>query len=131
MLAVLRPTTAKAASETPIEPRDDGSLFIGKSAADVDTYTLTQNGPLGDLHVLRLEAMVDAKLPGNGPGLAGKRRHNRLGQRELKRLYLIRLSWRGAEDECHTHAACKHPGPPPCEQRLATNRAEGALYGIE
>src|SRR5262249_25521224 len=64
-----RPGTAKSQSGSAVTVDEDGSVHVAAGAKN-DTYTV--QGPLegSTLRALRLEALPDAKLPGNGPGHA-------------------------------------------------------------
>jgi hypothetical protein len=48
----------------------DGSIFVFGAAAPTDTYTFVAPTALKNVTGLRIEALPDARLPGNGPGRA-------------------------------------------------------------
>ena len=53
---------------TVLSPEPDGSVFASGAAPPQDTYTLVGNTPLKGVTAVRLEALPDPRLPGNGPG---------------------------------------------------------------
>jgi hypothetical protein len=66
----LKPENAKSQAESAVTVADDGSIHVAAGAKN-DTYTIDLSGSTSSLRALRLEAIPDAKLPGNGPGHAG------------------------------------------------------------
>jgi Protein of unknown function (DUF1553)/Protein of unknown function (DUF1549)/Planctomycete cytochrome C/F5/8 type C domain len=67
----LTPTALKSQAGQTLTPRPDGTVLV-PSTADKDTYTIEVPVPAArKLTGLRLEALPEASLPGNGPGHAG------------------------------------------------------------
>lgn len=64
-------TEAKAASGAAIAKQDDGSWLVTGAVAPVDSYTLTANITLEGITGIRIEALTDPSLGGNGPGRSG------------------------------------------------------------
>jgi hypothetical protein len=62
------PMAASTASGATIESLPDGSARIGGANPEKDTYTVTLDAPPGDVTAVRLEALADPSLGGNGPG---------------------------------------------------------------
>lgn len=65
---VLQPQSATAASGAQVTKQDDGTWLVTGELKDVDTYTLTVDLPGHSLSGLKIEALPDERLPGNGPG---------------------------------------------------------------
>ena len=63
-----RPVSAKAASGENAKLPDDGSALFAGNAPATDSYTITFDTGLAGIDSLRLEALTDAVLPGQGPG---------------------------------------------------------------
>ncbi len=61
---------AKAASQADLLQQEDGSLLVTGPESDKDEYTLIFELPEQSLTGLRLQALTDPSLPGNGPGRA-------------------------------------------------------------
>ncbi len=67
----LAPTAVKSQSGQALTPSPDGTV-LAPSTADKDTYTVEVTVPAArKLTGLRLEALPNASLPGNGPGNSG------------------------------------------------------------
>lgn len=67
----LAPSVVKSQMGQVLTPRPDGTV-LASSTADKDTYTVEVTVPAArQLTGLRLEALPEASLPGNGPGNAG------------------------------------------------------------
>jgi hypothetical protein len=65
----LRPTSAT--SNLPLlTVQEDASVFVSGDISKSDTYELAFNTPPEPITAVRLEALPDARLPKNGPGLA-------------------------------------------------------------
>lgn len=60
---------ATASDGVTLTPQSDGSLYATGTAV-TSTYTVTIDTPLTRLTGLRVEAIEDARLPGNGPGVS-------------------------------------------------------------
>ncbi|MFO0870757.1 MAG: DUF1549 domain-containing protein, partial [Pirellulales bacterium] len=65
-----RPRTATAQSGSNLQIGDDGTVRLAGEPA-TDRYTLELPAPPPGTRALRIEALTDAALPGQGPGLAG------------------------------------------------------------
>ena len=63
-----KPSSADAASGEKAKLLDDGSALFTGHAPDKDSYTIVLETDLTDIDTLRLEALTDDALPGNGPG---------------------------------------------------------------
>jgi hypothetical protein len=63
-------TAVKAANGTALVNEKDGSVTAVNGAPATDTYTVTATTPLRTITAIRLEALSDERLPGNGPGRA-------------------------------------------------------------
>ena len=66
----LKPDSAKSLSGAELTIGDDQSVLV-KNPPKTDTTTLLLPAPAGPLSALRIEALPDPSLPGNGPGHAG------------------------------------------------------------
>ena len=64
----LEPIRYSAKSGATLKRQPDGSLLVSGKPADGDTYSITVRAPLDGTTALKLEALPDASLPGNGPG---------------------------------------------------------------
>lgn len=65
----LKPTSVKTNAGTAATIADDGAVKVA-AGAKTDTYTVETPLVAGQLQGLRLEALTDPALPGNGPGHA-------------------------------------------------------------
>jgi hypothetical protein len=61
----------KADSGARFEREKDGSVFVEGPSPISDVYELTALVPFKQITAIRLEALPDPRLPGNGPGKAG------------------------------------------------------------
>lgn len=61
---------ARAASGVFLDREQDGSIFADGPNPSNDTYELTASAPPKGITAIRLEALPDPRLPGNGPGRA-------------------------------------------------------------
>jgi hypothetical protein len=67
---VLTPVSAVASNGTVLNIADDGAIVAGGNSPDKDTYTITVQTDLAPITAIRLEALAQPGLPGNGPGRA-------------------------------------------------------------
>ncbi|MES2789100.1 MAG: DUF1553 domain-containing protein [Planctomycetota bacterium] len=65
-----KPASVKSTAGTAVSVADDGVVKVA-AGAKTDTYTVDLNLPESTVRALRLEALPDPALPGNGPGNAG------------------------------------------------------------
>ncbi|MBI3416456.1 MAG: PSD1 domain-containing protein [Verrucomicrobia bacterium] len=63
-----KPLSVETASGQKPKLLDDGSALFAEESPDRDTYTVTLETDLPEVRVLRLEALIDEKLPSKGPG---------------------------------------------------------------
>jgi hypothetical protein len=66
----LVPTDLRASSGANLSKEADSSIFVFGATSPTDTYTFVAPSPLKDVTGVRVEALPDPRLPGNGPGLA-------------------------------------------------------------
>src|SRR5262249_33848589 len=66
-LALKNPKSKGTATFT---PQDDGSLLVGGTNADFDTYTFTATADVEEITAVRLEVLADPSLAKGGPGRA-------------------------------------------------------------
>ncbi|HUG18431.1 MAG TPA: DUF1549 domain-containing protein [Planctomycetaceae bacterium] len=64
---VLKPYEAKSSNKAKLDIRDDSSVFVTGDNGKV-TYTVRYKTDLKGITGIRLEALSDPELPGNGPG---------------------------------------------------------------
>lgn len=62
---------AKSTSGAKLEKESDGSIIAQGASPPSDVYELRATSPLRGITAVQLEALPDARLPGNGPGRAG------------------------------------------------------------
>jgi hypothetical protein len=67
---IARLVSGKSDAGASFTARDDGSVLVGGALRDEDTYTLTFATDAPRITGLRIEALADSALPGNGPGRA-------------------------------------------------------------
>ncbi|HSU55514.1 MAG TPA: PSD1 and planctomycete cytochrome C domain-containing protein [Candidatus Dormibacteraeota bacterium] len=67
----LAPAAAKSAGKAKLKVNADKSILVSGPNPDKDTYTLTFTNLPSTIEGLRLEALPDPSLPGQGPGRAG------------------------------------------------------------
>jgi WD40 repeat protein len=65
---ILKPTQMKSEGGADLAPQPDGSILASGVNPDRDSYTINTRVDLGRIRALRLEALPDPSLPGNGPG---------------------------------------------------------------
>jgi hypothetical protein len=65
---VLKPAQLAAAMGTTLSPQEDGSVLASGQAPAADQYTFVAGLNAARLTALRIEALPDPGLPGNGPG---------------------------------------------------------------
>jgi len=68
--SVLDPAETASAAGSTLTKLDDKSVLPSGAPAAVDTYTVSADSPLETVRGLRLEALVDDRLPRRGPGRA-------------------------------------------------------------
>jgi hypothetical protein len=66
----LVPTDLRASSGANLSKEADGSIFVFGATSPTDTYTFVAPSPLKGVTGVRVEALPDPRLPGNGPGRA-------------------------------------------------------------
>lgn len=66
----LPPPLTKVQGESHLHLQDDGSFLVDGKVAAKETFVLTFDTPQRQLTGLRLEALVDERLPAKGPGTA-------------------------------------------------------------
>ncbi|HSU67094.1 MAG TPA: hypothetical protein VLJ39_09495, partial [Tepidisphaeraceae bacterium] len=66
----LKISAAKAQSGALLQQEKDGSIFVSGPNPSNDVYELTGQSSLKAITAIRLEALPDPRLPGNGPGRA-------------------------------------------------------------
>jgi hypothetical protein len=69
--SVLSIARSESDSGTHLQREPDGSIFAEGIAPPTDTYDLAVTTQLKKITAIRLEALPDPRLPGNGPGRAG------------------------------------------------------------
>ena len=67
--AVVQPANMISQSGAELTLRADGSVLVDPENTDTDTYTLTLDSLPETITAVRLEALTDPTLPGEGPGL--------------------------------------------------------------
>ncbi|MFL5242961.1 MAG: PSD1 and planctomycete cytochrome C domain-containing protein [Gemmataceae bacterium] len=67
---VLEPTSSQSAGGATLTKQPDKSILAGGKSLDTDTYTIGLSTDLKAITAIRLEALPDKSLPGNGPGRA-------------------------------------------------------------
>ena len=63
-------TSAKSKAGATLTRESDNSILASGTDPSTDVYTVVGTTPLNDITALRIEALPDAHLPGNGPGRA-------------------------------------------------------------
>ncbi len=95
----LETVTATSEAGATLNVQEDRSLLASGDAADKDNYRVVAKLPPGRVSALRIEAISDATLPGNGPGRAEK------GNFVLSGLRLEWINQEGATPRAVTLAA--------------------------
>ncbi len=80
---VLEPTEMKSQGGAALTLQDDGSILASGTNPDRDTYTLIARPGLDQITAIRLEALPDPSLPGNGPGRAESTQYGNFHLNEL------------------------------------------------
>ncbi len=64
----LKPVVAKSANGASAEIQSDASVLLSGSNPETDSYEIQLDSDLKDVAAIRLEALIDDKLPSKGPG---------------------------------------------------------------
>ncbi len=67
---VVKPLEAKATGTSTLEILEDGSVLAGGETPEKETITIAFDAPLEGALALKVEAMIDDRLPQKGPGRA-------------------------------------------------------------
>jgi hypothetical protein len=65
---VLDAAELRSSGGATLEKESDGSVFVFGAPVPSDTYTVVAPTPLKNVTGVRIEALADPRLPGNGPG---------------------------------------------------------------
>ncbi|HET6246523.1 MAG TPA: hypothetical protein VFE47_02405 [Tepidisphaeraceae bacterium] len=61
-------SSAKSRAGATLTRQPDDSIFVSGADPDQDTYTIVGTTPIKNISAIRIEALPDLRLPGNGPG---------------------------------------------------------------